>query len=152
MFKRILVATMLILNTAVIAHAGGFTVPSQRLTISGSVVTNYSLTSGVAVTSDSIGVKGNVGFMTLIVTENKSGGAGDVDIYAEYSLDNSNWYRPYTSDMAGSISAEGNIVTALQNVGRWIKITPALGKHIRFIFDPDADSQITADVLYQEEF
>ena len=85
------------------------------------------------------------------MVEDKSGGAGDVDIYVEYSDDGSTFYRTYTTDLAGTITVEGNLVTALQNVTRRIIHTARLAKYVRYVFDPDADSRITADITYQEE-
>ena len=123
---------------------------STRLKVSDSVMTDYSLTSGIAVWSDGINVSRNGGFANLLVKEDKAGGAGDVDISAEYSLDNTNWYTAYVSNMSGTITAEGNIVTNLQNVTRFIVFTPRLTNFIRFKFDPDADSQVTADFTYQD--
>jgi len=113
-------------------------------------LTDYQLTSLTAVQTEHINIEDNDSLMTLLVTEDKSGGAGDVDIYAEYSDDGNTFYRPYTSDMAGVISQEGNIVTALQNVTRWIVFTPRLAKYMRLVFDPDADSQVTAKLIRQK--
>lgn len=111
----------------------------------------YSLTSGSAVRTRSLNVHDNNGFATLLITEDQAGGTGDVDIFIEYSLDRTNWYRAYTSDMAGTITIEGNVVTALSNVTRWIVFTPRLAPHMRIVFDPDANSQITAQLIFQED-
>lgn len=113
--------------------------------------TDEDMSTGVAEQSTGVKVRHSVGFIVLIVTEEKAGGAGDVDIYAEYSDDNSTWYRAYTSDMAGVITVEGDIVTALQNVTRWIVFTPRMANYIRIVFDPDADSQITASLIFLED-
>lgn len=118
---------------------------------SSALITDLALTSGVAVNSEGVYVADNIGYAVLLVTEDKSGGAGDVDIYAEYSTDNTNWYRPYTSDMAGTITVEGNIVTTLQNATRYIVFTPRLGKYMRIVFDPDANSEVTASLIFQRE-
>ncbi len=117
----------------------------------GTALSSYSLTSGVAVYSEVINVVDNVGFASLLITEDKAGGAGDVDISVEYSVDGTNWYSAYTSDMSGTIAAEGNVVTALQNVTRWIVHTARLSVVMRYKFDPDADSQITAVAIYQRD-
>ena len=117
----------------------------------GAAITQLALTSGVAVNSEAINVDKNVGFLVLTMVEDKSGGAGDVDIYVEYSDDGSTFYRTYTTDLAGTITVEGNLVTALQNVTRRIIHTARLAKYVRYVFDPDADSRITADITYQEE-
>ncbi len=114
-------------------------------------ITALALTNQTAVTSESIRVEKNVGFLVLTIKEDKVGGGGDVDIYAEYSDDNVTFYRTYTTDLAGTISAEGNIVTALQNVTHRIVHTARLAKYVRYVFDPDADSQITADITFQED-
>ena len=114
-------------------------------------ITNLAITNGSAITSQSVKIDKNVGFLVLLVTENRAGGMGDVDIYAEYSDDNVTFYRPYISDLAGTITVEGNIVTALQNVSRRIHFTARMAKYVRFVFDPDADSTITADLSFQEE-
>lgn len=132
--------------------AAGVLVNQKDLTISGTKISNLSLTNTVAATTDSIKVRGNTGFFVLYVTEDKAGGAGDVDIYAEYSIDGTTWGRAYPSNMAGSITQEGNIVTGLQNATRYIPFTARLAPFVRFIFDPDADSEITATVIYQEEY
>lgn len=112
-------------------------------------MTNYAIANGATVYSTGIEINRSVGFMALKVTENKSGGAGDIAIAAEYSDDNSNWDTVYTSNMAGTITAEGNIVTGLQNVTRRIVFTARLGKYVRFKFVASAASQITASVIYQ---
>ena len=115
---------------------------------SGTDLSNYDLTSGTAVESKRVRVADNAGFIVLLITEDKAGGAGDVDIYMEYSIDGSTWYRPYVSDMAGSIAVEGDVVTGLQNVTRYIVITSRLAPYCRVVFDPDADSEITAHLIY----
>lgn len=119
--------------------------------ISGERMIDYSLTSGSSVSSSAIDVSRNVGFTTLVVTEDIAGGAGDVDIYVEYSLDKVTWTRAYTSDMAGTLTLEGNIVTALQNATRWMVYTPRMSPFMRVVFDPDANSTITAEIIYQQE-
>jgi hypothetical protein len=127
-------------------------VNSKRLNNSaGAAITALAMANTVVTNSEAIKVDRNVGFFVLTVKEDKVGGAGDVDIYVEYSDDATTWYRSYTSDLAGSITVEGNIVTTLQNVTRRISFTARLAKYVRFVFDPDADSQITADLTYQEE-
>jgi len=117
----------------------------------GVAISNTSILSTVALTTAPVYVGNNLGFATLVVIENIAGGAGDVDIYAEYSDDGTTWARYYNSDMAGAITVEGNIVTALQNVTRRIGFTVRMAGSIRFVFDPDADSRITASLTYLED-
>ncbi len=112
--------------------------------LSGTIMSGATVNS--IATSDTIVFEKAVGFATLYV--NQTAGAGDVDIFAEYSFDDSNWFRPYTTDMAGTITIEGDIVTALTQQERWIVFTPRMAKYIRFTFDPDANSTVTASLIY----
>ena len=121
-----------------------------KLKVSAVDIINLALTSGTAVTSDKIPVNNNKGQFCLTIKEDISGGAGDVDIYAEYSDDDVIWGRPYISDLAGITTVEGNIVTTLQNVTKKIYFQARFAKYIRFVFDPDADSQITVSFAFQE--
>lgn len=151
LIKLSLVALFVFAVFSTDAHAMRF-VNAKRLNNSaGAAVTQLDLTNGVAVNSETVAVDRNVGYLCLTVVEDKSGGTGDVDIYAQYSDDGTTWYRPYTSDLAGSITAEGDIVTTLQNVTRRIYFQARLARYVRFVFDPDADSRITADLTYQED-
>lgn len=134
-----------------LSFAGQQTVVT-KLKIGGTAVTDYALSNGVVSTTDSVRVRGNEGYASLVVIEDKAGGAGDVDIYAEYSLDGTTWYRPYVSDMAGTITIEGNIVTTLGNDTRWIVFTPRVAPYIRFKLDPDADSELTATLIHLEAY
>ena len=149
MLKKLMVLG-LIITIALPAYAG-MRVSRSQLRVSRALVEDLAVSNGIMVTSDSISVRGNVGFATLLVTEEKAGGAGDVDIFAEYSTDNSTWNKAYTTS-AGTLTVDSNIVTALQNATRWIVFTPRLAPYIRFTFDPDADSQVTAELIYQEEY
>lgn len=114
--------------------------------------TDESMLTGVAEESDGVFVRRNVGFAVLLVTEDQSGGAGDVDIHAEYSDDNSTWSRVYISNMSGTITQEGLIVETLGNVtNRRIVFTVRLGNYIRIVFNPDANSEITAALIFLED-
>lgn len=114
---------------------------------------NFSLTSGAAKYSSTIDTQHNAQYSTLLITEDKAGGAGDVDISVEYSVDGSNWYDPYSSTIdsagfGGPLKKDDNIVTGLQNTTRWIIYTPRASRYLRYKFDPDADSQITATHIF----
>lgn len=149
---KLILSLVFLLGLASSSHAANVNAAAITLRDSSNdLISSYALTSGAAVQSKTIRVKDNIGFITLLVTEDIAGGAGDVDIYAEYSTDGTNWYRPYTSDMAGTITIEGNIVTALQNVTRWIVFTARLAPYMRIVFDPDANSEVTAVIVYQED-
>lgn len=132
----------------------GFSMTSVQLVDSSkNKLINYAITSAATVTTREYKVQGNVGFATLYVKEDKAGGAGSVDIYAEYSHDGTTWYTPYSSDMAGSILADGDIVAALGNQERMIVFTPRPAEYIRFKILANADSEIdNAIFTYQEQY
>ncbi len=110
-----------------------------------------SMVSATAEQSAGVRVRHNVGFAILIVTEDIAGGAGDVDIYAEYSIDNSTWLRPNISNMSGTITEEGNIATAFGDQTDLIIFTVRMGNFIRIVFDPDANSTIDATLIFLED-
>lgn len=110
-----------------------------------------ALPNGVPVTTVGVQVQENTGFFVLTVIENKAGGLGNVDIYAQYSDDGITFNRAYASDMAGNLVQDGNIVSAIGNATRRIVFTARLGKYINFVFSPNTDSQITATLTFQEE-
>ena len=150
--KRILSIAMCFLMVASLAAARQ--VAQQRLLNdrTGASISAKALTSGVAVYSEAINIKGNVGSdAILLIVEDKPGGAGDVDISAEYSNDGVTFYPAYTTNLAGVITVEGNIVTTLQNATRYITHTVRLGTYMRYKFDPDADSRITATFIFRND-
>lgn len=149
--KKHLLTALFVLGLMTTAHARTSSTVVTLKDASNVAFSSYSLTSGAAVETRAIRVKENQGFAALLVTEDIAGGAGDVDIYVEYSTDGTNWYRPYESDMAGTATIEGNVITAIQNVTRWIVFTPRMSPFMRIVFDPDANSEITAYLIYQKD-
>lgn len=121
---------------------------NDYLKVNGSRIDELVLTSGTAVESDAISVSKNTGFASLVITESDS---GDVDVYVEYSIDKVTWSKAYTSDMAGAITVEGNVVEGLSDVTRWIVFTPRLAPFMRVVLDPDANSEVTARIIYQKD-
>lgn len=117
----------------------------------GTSMSAYSLTISTAVYSETIDISNASGYMTLLVTEDKSGGGGDVDISAEYSIDGTNFYTAGASDMSGTVTNEGNIATGLGNTTKWMIFTFRMSHYMRIKFDPDANSQVTAYLIYQQE-
>lgn len=113
-------------------------------------ITNEQIANTVTLISEALRVERNVGFIVLLVTENKAGAGGNVAIYATYSDDGVNFYRTYTTDLAGNLTQEGNIVTGLSNTTRRIMFTARLAKFVQFNFVASANSQVTADVSFQE--
>jgi len=134
-------------------------VNSRRLTADGTdspaanrnkAITALTMDLGVITYSEAIKVDKNVGFFSLLVKEDKAGGAGDCDIFLQYSNNGTDWAKAYTTSGA-ALTLESNVVDALQNVTRWIVLTARLAKFVRVAFDPDANCQITADFTFQED-
>jgi len=135
------------------AHAKRFFVQEEEI-IAASGVTfaaSHSMASGTGIYTAPIIVDNNVGFATLYVDGRGNGFATDVDISVEYSMDGINFYTAYTSDMAGTITAEGNLVTAQGVTERWIIVPVRMAKFMRFLFDPDAESMLRAKLIYQQQ-
>lgn len=130
------------------SYAGNAVVVTKTLkTSTGSTITDLSLTNGVAVYSETIYVTDDLGIRAILVTEDKAGGTGDVDISAEYSIDGTNFYPGYTTS-SGALTIDSNIVTALGNATRYIVFTARPAPFMRLKFDPDADSEISASFIY----
>lgn len=117
----------------------------------GTLMSAYNITSGQTKYSETLRVERSAGFMSLLATESKAGGAGTVDIHAEYSIDGTNFYRAYTTSGA-ALTLEDKIVAAMQNVTRWIVINARIARYMRFAVLANADSQVTLAVAYAEEF
>jgi hypothetical protein len=124
---------------------------TKRLNNSAGVpITQLAMLNTVLNYSEAIKVDKNVGFFVLLAKEDAASTTGDVDIYAEYSIDGTNWYRANTTS-GGTLTQESNIVTALANTTKWIVFTARLANFVRIVVDPDADSRVTLDFLYQED-
>ncbi len=119
--------------------------------VTGTSLDDFALTSGSAVYTEAVNVTNNIGFASLLITEDKSGGAGDVDISIEYSEDGKNFYTAYTTNGSGTLTAEGLIVEGLQNVTRWIILPIRMAKFIRLKLDPDANSEVTVRFIYLKD-
>lgn len=148
MFKKSIIFSILgILLFSSISFARNFTVADTMNDSTGTAISSFALTSGVSVNSERIFVRENAGFAGILVTVDAS---GDVDIFAEYSTDGINFHRAFlTPDtMDGTITQEGLIVLALTNATRYIIFTPRPARYMRIVFDPDANSTITAEFIY----
>lgn len=150
MIRSILVA-ILILASAFNVNAAQVNATNYRVKDSSGVVfTTYAIANGATVYSESIKINDNVGYTTILAKEDKSGGAGNVSISAEYSTDGTNFYTPYTTS-AGTLTADSAIVSSLANSTRWIAFTARLAPYMRFKIVAAADSQVTLDVIYQRD-
>lgn len=131
------------------AHAGAMEAVSKRLRTSADVViTSLAIANAATVYTEAIPIDDNAGFLAILATEDKSGGAGAVGISAEYSLDGTTFYPVYTTS-GGTLTADSAIVTTLTNVSRYIQGTARLGKFIRLKIVAAADSQLTLDIIFQ---
>lgn len=119
-------------------------------TSTGVAMTALNVSNGVAVYSEPINVERNVGYFSILIKEDKAGGAGDIDVYMQYSFDGSNWYR-FNTTSNGVTTEEANIRTMLQNSTELIAITARLARYARVVVDPDADSSVTIDFAFQEQ-
>lgn len=112
-------------------------------------ITNLAIASGVTVYSGAIDVQRNVGFLTLLLKENKAGNAGSVNVWYEYSFDGTNFYIPNTTN-AAVLTSDGDIVDTFGNNTQWIVQAARLGVYMRVGFLANTDSQVTADLMFQE--
>jgi len=107
------------------------------------------LTSGTAYYSDPIKCEFSHGFASLVLQ--LADGADDIDIDIEVSLDGETWFTPRDSDgnSLGEIITDGTcLYTTTPNW--WIIIDPPMAPYIRFKFDPDHDSTVTAWYIQRE--
>ena len=113
-------------------------------------IEDLSLTSGVAVFTGAIDTKNSsdTGRMTLLITEDQSGGTGDVDITIEFSNNGTTWFTDQSrTDELGAFVARV-IAVGVQNEAIAITFTHAPAKFLRIKFDPDANSEITATLIF----
>lgn len=131
------------------SRGDSFDVLTKRVNNSnGSALTNFVMTAASTVTTETILQRNNVGFSSILATENASSGLGSVSIISQYSNDGVNFYTPYTTS-GGVLTADSNIVTTLASATRLIAYTPRLGQYTRFQIVSGAASQITLDYWYQ---
>lgn len=116
----------------------------------GTAMTDLAIANGATVYSEPIGIADNVGFSAVTIVEDKSGGAGNVALSAEYSS-NGVTFSPYYTTSGGSLTVDSNIATTLTNVTRKIQFTPRLDRFMRFKLVASADSEVTLDFIYQRQ-
>lgn len=122
---------------------------------------NKDFTSGTAEYSKPINMRRSTGFSSLIVWADAS---ADMDISMELSHrgdqvgafpdavvgpGGDNWFNPYDQNDTDL----GLIYTAFtdKTSGYWIQISVPAAPWLRFKFDPDANSTISAVFIYKEE-
>lgn len=115
----------------------------ETVSIDGTEVKDYGLTSGAAEYTDAIKTNHSTGTASLLVL--CKGAADDVDLSFEVSLNGKAWHTP--CDTAGNSLA--NIRTAVTS-DQWIVFQPQMANYLRFKIDPDANSTITMYYIHQE--
>jgi hypothetical protein len=142
----ILLAALIVLPS--MAHAGVLEAVSKRLRdSSGTLITSFAIASAATVYTEAIPIQDNGGYMALLAVEDKSGGAGNLAISAEYSNDGTNFYTVYTT-ASGTLTADSAVVSSLANVTRYIQLTARLAKYVRFKLVAAANSQLTMDIIW----
>jgi hypothetical protein len=121
----------------------GINIHSEPLRIDGTLVDATALTSGTAYYTDKIKVRSSRGFTGLLLVI--AGGAPDLDVSFETSLNGIDWYGPVNTGG----TALNTIYTALA-ADAWIVFNPQLTRWIRFLLDPDANTTVTATYIQQE--
>lgn len=117
---------------------------------------DYAISQDASIYSESIPFSFNVGSeAVLLLTEDKAGGAGDVDVSVEYCIDgctvNANWHNAWTASMDGTITQQGNLITTASNSVSFISYPVKTAPYMRYKFEPDADSQVSAKTIIQIE-
>lgn len=146
--KKFLTFTLMLMLLFPLSVSAGMVVKALD-DADGTALSAYDLTGGAAVYSEAIRVSNKTINAALLAIESKPAGAGDVDISLEYSVDKITWYAAYTTS-SGTVTVDANIYTALSSSSRWVVFVPQLAPYIRYKFDPDADSTITATHIHQE--
>ena len=146
--KKLLLALCLLWFLPTTAFAS---VQAINLNTVGNVrIEDLSLISGVAIFTGAIDIRNSsdTGRMTLLITEDQGGGTGDVDITIELSNNGTTWYIDQNrTDELGAFAARF-IAVGVQNETIALTFTHAPAKFIRFKFDPDANSELTATLIF----
>jgi len=141
----IVLAALIFLATPV--QAGILEAVSKRLKDStGNSITDLAIANAATVYSESIPVADNMGYMAMLAIEDKSGGAGNVAISAEYSNNGTDFFEVYTTS-SGAITVDSGIAT-LTNDTRYIQFTTRLAKFVRLKIVAAADSEVTIDLIW----
>lgn len=148
MRKLILLLVLAFAVTSV--YAGNASVKTLLLkTEEGDKIEALDLTSGEAIYTDPVFIGDDLGVRSLFITEDKAGGAGDVDISVLYSvLETGPFTIAEPSNSDGTVTADGNVIDALGDETKFIPFTARMNQYIQFKLDPDADSRITAYFNY----
>jgi hypothetical protein len=111
-------------------------------------ITDLALTSGVPVLTNTISIVDSRGEITLLLLEDQGGGTGDIDVLLEFSNDGSTWYAEQVrTDEVGTAVARV-VKIGLQNETSAFTLSHPPAKFMRINFDPDANSELTATLMF----
>lgn len=119
-------------------------------TSTGTLISDLAVANGSTTYTEKILVEDNVGYSSVLITEDKSGGAGSITLTVEYSLDGTAFYTVYTTS-SGSLTADSAVITTLANQTRWVQYTARLAKFLRYKIVAGAASEVTLTHIYQED-
>lgn len=147
MFKKLIIGSILSLSLISSVYAENRAVSQVMNDSTGTAISSFALSTGVSVNSEQIFIRDNAGFSAILVTVDAT---GDVDIFAEYSTDGTSFHRAFLTPVTldGTFTQEGLIAEAVSNATRYIIFSPQPAKFMRLVFDPDANSVITAEFIY----
>lgn len=149
--KKFLLSLFLVAALSSSAFAANVFCKTQRLKdSSGVALTDYAISASATVYTQAFPVQDNVGYLSILVVEDKAGGAGDVEISAEYSVDGTNFYTVNTTS-AGTLAPESPVADSVSNETAWIQHTARLAKYVRYKIVAAANSEVTFDVIYQQD-
>lgn len=106
----------------------------------GTVLTNYSMSSGAYIYTDKIKIDTSTGFSSLLLLM-----VGSITTTLQVSVDGNNFYTPYDTD--------GNSLATLGTCSdtKWISFSPQLAPFHRFLFRANSASAVTAAYYMHQE-
>ena len=118
----------------------------HQLTIGGAAVNGYFIQANNTVTSDSVNMNGNLGFLALATQV-----SGNVSISYQVSYDNINWFSPVLTNGSGAVTVESTLDTAIASGNTWITFPYTVYPYDRFIFQNNSATtdSVTAETVYQ---
>ena len=146
--KKILLTLLLSVFFATSAFATGTVKVISLKTSANVAITDLALTSGVAVVTKTIYIGDSRGELTLLLLEDAAGGTGDIDVLLEYSNDGSVWFTEEVRTDEIGTTVPRVVKIGLQNETVAYTLTHAPTKFIRINFDPDANSELTAVLIF----
>ena len=146
--KRIFLIVLASMFLTTSAYAGFSAKVVSLKTSAGVAITDLALTSGVPVLTNTINIADSRGQLTLLLLEDQGGGTGDIDVLLEFSNDGTTWFTEQArTDEVGTAVARV-VKIGLQNETVAFTLTHPPSRFMRINFDPDANSELTATLMY----